>query len=158
MTKEMLYRIKAFAPINNLLTDEEIKITADHPYMAVTNPWMDQSNRFELKNSEAVKTWGLTTVIDFCEKMEGAFNKDNLTYTLIEKVYGLSCDGFDALTEYVHGLLENDDVPLETIIKNYIWGPKKGGASKEVKALLNNDEVTLKMCKEAFYSMLTTIR
>ena len=56
MTRELMYKIKEFAKINNLLTDENIKVTAEHPYMAVTNPWMDESYRFELKNSEAVKT------------------------------------------------------------------------------------------------------
>ena len=156
MTQELLYRIKQFAPINNLLTDEEIKITAEHPYMSVTNPWIDESGRFELKNSEAVRRWGLTTVVDFCEKMAAAFSEDSITYTLIEKVYNLPCDGVEALTDYVNEKW-GKEVAIERIIKDYIWCKKKGGASDEVKYLINNDNLTTIDFKKAFDTMHTVL-
>lgn len=158
MTKEMMHRIKGFAPINNLLTDEEIKITAEHPYMAVTNPWIDESARFELKNSEAVKTWGLTTVVDFCEKAEKAFQEDGLTYTLIEKIYSLDNDELDTLTKYVHEKWENCDVTLERIIRDYVWCPKKGGASDEVKLIIMKEQPTVEECEQAYNTMYSVLR
>jgi len=157
MTKELLHRIKEFAPINSLLTDEEIKITAEHPYMAVTNPWMDKSGRFELKNSEAVKTWGLSTVVDFCEKMTAAFNEDNLTYTMIEKLYSLPCDGFESLEAYVSEKW-GDKTPIERIIKDYFWSNKKGGASDGVKYVLNVKEPSITDCKRAFDSIYEQLK
>lgn len=69
MTKELLDKIKIFAEENWMKDpDEPDVIKADHPEIAVTDPWLDESGRFPLTDEEAVKEWGLVAIIDFCEK------------------------------------------------------------------------------------------
>lgn len=36
--------------------------------MAVTNPWIDSSSRFELSDADAIEMWGMETVFGFCAK------------------------------------------------------------------------------------------
>lgn len=72
--KVSLKEIKRFANIT--WGDEEREVVADHPETAVTNPWMDESARFELDDIEAVKTWGLETVLDYCMKVAEKINEE----------------------------------------------------------------------------------
>ncbi len=69
MTNELLNKIKEFAYIN--MDAENAKTTTvyfDHNGMAITNPWIDESARFPLSDIQAVETYGLANVMDFCEK------------------------------------------------------------------------------------------
>ena len=86
MTQEILNKIKKFADVNfckanndcfgcsescelrcSYCEDTEI-IYANNDEVAVTNPWMDDSARWVIDDVEAVKIWGLATVVDFIEK------------------------------------------------------------------------------------------
>lgn len=66
LTPETLEQIKKFAAEN--FGREDAEIYADDEEFAVTNPWMDHSGRFPLSDEEAVKEWGLATVLQFCDR------------------------------------------------------------------------------------------
>lgn len=72
MTNELLKEIKKFAEenFNKGCNDEEdvISVVNEETCTAVTSPWYDSSARFPLTDKEAVEEWGLTTVIQFCDK------------------------------------------------------------------------------------------
>lgn len=61
-----LEEIKQFA--EETWGDPDREVVASHPDVAVTNPWMDERGRFQLTDEQAVETWGLETVMDYCEK------------------------------------------------------------------------------------------
>ena len=82
MTSETLKEIKRFAHNNYDLDESDPnRIIADNDDIAVANPWLDCSGRFYLTDVEAVKEWGLVTIIDFCEKaMKAMKPKDELEF------------------------------------------------------------------------------
>ena len=91
MTKEMLKRIKEFAEHNFCSANG---IYADNDEFAVTNPWMDHSGRFALSDEEAIKEWGLCTVMQFCEKAQEEMKKSSwkngkvgITYEISRRCY-----------------------------------------------------------------------
>lgn len=43
--------------------------------MAVTNPWIDFSARFELSDIGALEQWGMKTVFDFCLKAKSLIRR-----------------------------------------------------------------------------------
>ncbi len=118
MAPEMIRQIKEYAKINYRLEDENEQITAEHPYMAVTNPWIDSSGRFDLDNAGAVKEWGLSTVIDFCEKAQKKMEEEELFTSLVSLYYDLNDDLFDDLKEYVR-LDTEDRETLLSLIRKY---------------------------------------
>ena len=71
MTQDMLNKIKELAEENWCLDENDPNlIIADDEEFAVTNPWIDHSGRFPLNDMEAVKEWGLATMVDFIEKAQ----------------------------------------------------------------------------------------
>lgn len=44
--------------------------------MALTNPWMDSSSRFELTDADALEEWGMESVFEFCTKAKEVINED----------------------------------------------------------------------------------
>ncbi len=150
MTKELLHKIKEFAPINNLFTDEEIKVTAEHPYMAVTNPWMDQSCRFELKNSEAVKCWGLVAVTDFIEKATALDKSNPYFIDIIIKLYSLDPDDLETLKNNQFKSSDNN-LSIERVVFDYTGD--KGLVGYEVRKLLDSENPSYDECRNAFNEM-----
>lgn len=71
MTKEELNKVKEFAALNFCLP-EEVQVFVETEEFNVTNPWMDQSARFDLTDDGAVREWGLDVVVSFIEKVKGA--------------------------------------------------------------------------------------
>ena len=69
MTQNLLNEIKDFAEENFGKETSDGAIYADDDEFAVTNPWYDSSGRFTLTDEEAVKEWGLATVIQFCDRV-----------------------------------------------------------------------------------------
>lgn len=67
MKNYLLDAVKEFAEYNFNLPDEE-QVTVETEFVNLSNPWMDQSGRFELTDYEAVKEWGLPAVVAFYEK------------------------------------------------------------------------------------------
>ena len=63
---EALDKVKEFAEENMGL--EKPTIIGKHPWIAVSNPWYDESARFELSDEDALEEWGMETVFDFCNK------------------------------------------------------------------------------------------
>ena len=147
MTKEWLWEIKEFAKINALFTDEDVKVTAEHPNVAVSNPWMDASYRNELKNSEAVRTWGLTAVIDFCEKVTSLRETHPCFIEIVRKIYSLDDSTLSELKER----LEEKNLTIERITFEYT--ALKRGLSEPVEDLLNKDEPLFSDCSWALASM-----
>ena len=70
MEKKKLDIIKKYAFENFSIENENEQFTMEFDDMAVSCPWMDLSGRFELNDEEAVKTYGLTFIMDFCEKIK----------------------------------------------------------------------------------------
>lgn len=151
MTKELLFKIKEFAQVNNHFEDEEIKVTAYHPYMAVTNPWMDGSYRFELKNSKAVKIWGLTTVIDFCEKVTALMESNPYFVDIMIKLYKLDADDF----ENIKSSAEARNTTLERLAFEYTMKVKEPGLY--VQNMLEKEEPSFKDVSSAFSEMVAAI-
>ena len=149
MTPDILQRIKEYARINQQLT-EEYMIVAEHPYMAVSNPWIDESGRFELKNIEAVKEWGLVTVLDFCEKVKDKLENEPLFTAIIEKFFSLDSDSLDDLKEHMRRL--DGELTLERITELYAKAHTYYNV-EEVKNLLDSDEASLDTCKAALERM-----
>ena len=149
MTPDILQRIKEYTRINQQLT-EEYMIVAEHPYMAVSNPWIDESGRFELKNLEAVKEWGLVTVLDFCEKVKDKLENEPLFTAIIEKFFSLDSDALDELKEYMRRL--DGEYTLERITDLYAKAHTYYNDG-EVRKLLESDKISLGICKDAVKSM-----
>ncbi len=69
MTTEILNKIKEYAELNNTHDASCSDIYFEHNAMAITNPWIDESARFPLTDVQAVETYGLANVINFCEQV-----------------------------------------------------------------------------------------
>ena len=61
-----LDEIRKFAEENFAADDDSQKLAVEICDVAVSNPWMDESGRFELTDEQAVQTWGMQGVMDFC--------------------------------------------------------------------------------------------
>ena len=62
--------IKDFASKNMFLDEDKqlsINVTIKEEDVALTNPWMDRSARFELDDAGEVKEWGLLNVLNYIE-------------------------------------------------------------------------------------------
>ena len=60
----------------NFDRDSSVQITSDKDEeFAVSDPWMDHSGRFELRDADAIATWGLEVIVDFCIKAQKAIER-----------------------------------------------------------------------------------
>lgn len=77
MTNEMLDKIKELAE-DNLGKDykDEGTVYAEYENFAVTNPWHDKTGRVHLDDVEAIREWGLATIIQFCDRARKQWDLD----------------------------------------------------------------------------------
>lgn len=68
MSGDLLKAIKEFAYLN-YDTNRNPLVSFEYNGMSITNPWIDESARFPLTDAQAVETYGLTNVIDFCQRV-----------------------------------------------------------------------------------------
>lgn len=79
----MKYRLKDYKNFamenwNKYINDEKDAIASEfdkNNEFSICNPWIDRSARFELTDEDAVKTWGLEAIIDFCEQAREVMEK-----------------------------------------------------------------------------------
>lgn len=75
MSGDLLDAIREFAYLNCNVSESPL-VSFEHNGMAITNPWIDESARFPLSDAQAVETYGLENIIDFCEQVcELAINR-----------------------------------------------------------------------------------
>lgn len=75
LTEDCLEQVKAFAEKNFSANDPALVVeTGD---ISVTNPWVDESARFPLTDEQAMVTWGIRVVVDFCIKAMEIVAKQN---------------------------------------------------------------------------------
>lgn len=76
----MLEKVKAFAEKNFSLPEAK-QVSVETDEFNVTNPWIDQSGRFPLTDEQAVREWGLETVIAFYEvAKEAVYAEEEAAY------------------------------------------------------------------------------
>ena len=104
MDKAMLQRIRAFAEYNFCLPEDKQVYVEDTEFY-VTNPWIDKSARFPLTDDQAVQTWGLDVVMEFCAKAIGVME---------------------------NGLFPNERTEEDPVLRGFVWRHGSGDYSVHV--------------------------
>ena len=92
-----LTEIKTFAERNFALPENK-RFTIEVDGIALANPWMDKSGRFELSDRDAVEEWGMEAVLKFCDAVSAHIHPTKhtgITKSSAEQVSGylVKCEG-----------------------------------------------------------------
>lgn len=119
MTEKELKKIKEFAA-NNWCKSEKEQIFADDPEYAVTNPWIDHTGRFTLSDYDAVEEWGLSVVLDFCEKAKEELEKEQKYKETHPVLCGFVwCHGNKDFSVHEVQIKKEDQEEIEKILSKY---------------------------------------